>query len=304
MSGELFGVVARLAYRSTVHPSAPTAVITSQSGEGLYMEWDLQKTRTSSPDTATVRIFNLLPIHRADLALLSALPGRIKIELAIGWRGHGVEPTVNTLFLPTDVVFVGEDWRVVPEEREGPDIVTTIEAGDGIEVTNAAPQGGSEVALGMKLLVLLSLQQLGLKPSVGALAVIETEAAKITVSIERPTHEIPPRERLDLLMASMDLAWGISGGEFVIYRGGLRNDLPPAILTPQTGLLKWSVTDDGGVEFEALARPIVTPGAQATLLDELGQTLGGGPLRIETVRFLGTTEGPSMMMGVARKAVL
>lgn len=304
MPQELFGVVARFAYRSAVHLSAPTAVIQSLDGDGLRFEWDVLKTRTSSPDTATIRICNLMKIHRADLAMLASLPGRILVELSIGWRGVENEGPSDQLLLPTDVLFRGEDWRVVPEEQNGPDIITTIEAGDGLEVSTAAPDGGGNIALGITLGVKFALAALKLKPSKAALAVIEAEGAKVTTPISNLTLENDPRELLDVLLASMGLGWGISGGEFVVYRGGLRDDLLPGLLTPQSGLSRWAVTDDGGVEFEALAQPRFVPGMQITVSDHLGILQGGGPLRIDTIRFMGTTDGPSIMQGTARKAVL
>lgn len=89
----------------------------------------------------------------------------------------------------------------------------------------------------------------------------------------------------------------------MVFAGGLRMDILPSILTPQTGLLSWEELDDGGVEFDGLAQPRVCPGAQVQMLDMLGVPIGGGPLRIDKIQFSGASEGPSTMSGTARKAL-
>ena len=106
------------------------------------------------------------------------------------------------------------------------------------------------------------------------------------------------------LLASIGLAWGVAGGKIVVYKGGIRKDLLPSILAPVTGLLKWLELDDGGVQFTALAQPMIEPGGQITINDVFGVPVGGGPLRVERVTFSGSTVGTSTMEGVARKLQL
>lgn len=303
MAGELFSIVARFAF-GPIFPPVPAVIITNASGEGLHLEWDVHKTRSSSPDTATIVIYNMMPQNRAILSGLIArkATGRIRVELAIGWKGANIPASAGIPLTPADILFVGEDWRVTPAKQEGPDIVSVIEAGAGLQPLSTSVQGGAESKLAVDLIVAARLGQLKLKPSKTALAEIAAAATATGVLGIRHVWERPPRQDLDELMASLGLSWGVSSstGEFVVYRAGLRNDVPPVILAPQSGLIMWAELESSGVEFEALAQPRLEPGGPVTFLDHLGVVIGGGQMRVEEVRFTGTTDGPSIMKGTAR----
>lgn len=300
LPGELLQVASRLVLgrEFTVEQGAvltsgvTTVVIDNLIGDGLRVEWDVEKTSNPDPDTAHLVIYNLNKPLRKQISALNNLPGRVLVQLQIGWAGI------------TEVLFRGESWRMVPERRAGTDILTEIEAGDGMQPLDAGPSGGASYGVGFSALIALLAEQQGWRISLAAVAEIQAAGAALAVSQFQHVADYSPVEQINLIMASLRLSWGVTDGQFVVYRAGIRNDVVPALLTPQNGLLTWAELDDGGAEFEALTQPRTVPGQQISINDELGVPVGGGPLRVEHVTFSGSSEGPSLMRGVARKLQL
>jgi len=279
---------------TTDPPMWPPILVENLTGQGLRLDWQVDKMRGPDPDSVSLTIYNLATVSRALLSAAWAAFAPTIISLYIGWGG-----------LP-ELVFKGDAWHMVPERVEGTDIITTIQARDGgLALRDTPPSGSTGFSLGVQLAVAQILGQMGLTPSSTAMAAIGLAAGEnpVAATIQHIDAD-EPREALDILLASVGLAWGIADGMFVVYRGGLRNDVLPAILAPKSGLLNWRVADDGGVEFEALAQAGVVPGCQVTINGPTGEVIGGGPLRIDEIRFGGSTEGLSTMTGVARKVVL
>lgn len=267
------------------------AMIDNSRGDGLRIEWEVEKVRGGSCDQAKITIYNLARLNREAIAAAVTVPAPLEVALLIGWSG-----------VP-ELVFTGEIWRCVASRRTGTDVLTVLEAGAGAAaLKDTPPAGGAAVGIAMQLVVAEILKNAQLKPSPTAMATIAAYAAKVPVSqLMGYTADRGTTQLLDECLASIGLSWGIDRGLFVVYAGGLRNDLLPSVLTPATGLLSWEELGDGGVQFEGLAQARVTPGLQLQVLDLLGKMIGGGPLRVEKVTFTGSTEGESLMSGVARK---
>lgn len=95
-----------------------TVMIQSQVGgsrtiENLRVQFTIEKNNESNPNTSTIKIFNLAP---ATKGLLEAK--NTKIVLSAGYQD-----TIETLA-------IGDVTKVV-HETQGPDIISTIEIGDG-----------------------------------------------------------------------------------------------------------------------------------------------------------------------------
>jgi hypothetical protein len=288
--------------------STPPIVAQSVAGEGLRVTWSVRKSNSSEPDTARVTIYNLALASRKLLeALVPALPGfAFRCALSIGW-GDAVNPGPG--FVPPTQVLAGRIWSITPELRERTDVLTVIEFGDGlVELRDAAPGGASLAAqiLSWSSVVSLVAAELGLTVSPAALAVIDAAALRQGLPVYGAGNLIlgdrEIREKLDNIFEALRIGYTIDNGILRAFDGsGLRNDLPPQVLAPLSGLLSFAVTDDGGVEFEALANPLLAPGSQVTVLNDLGIVQGGGPLRVESIEFAGDNYENSLMRGVARR---
>lgn len=259
-------------------------------GEGLRVDWTIEKAAGPAPDTATIRIYNLGLVQRKAVEAASLLYGKFLVSLSIGWGAMA------------EIVFTGVAYKVIATEKTGTDIITTIEAADGYELRDTPPVGGALVGAAAGAILQQLLAAMQVPPSPPALLAVEAAAAQLPIPAWNVTGEGTVREQLDALIDTLGLSWGIADGFFVVYQNGLRNDLPPSILNPFSGLLDARVVDDGGVEFEALAQARTVPGMQIVI--NMLEPIGGGPLRVERVVFNGSSFGPSFMSGTARKVAL
>lgn len=285
----LFGVTMALRV-FTLPPFEVTNAYATGPSETLLVEWDVAKQWGPSPDTASITIYNLDLPTRKILAQFAALPVNLLVQLSLGWGGQ------------VEVAFSGAAWRVEPEVIGRTDTLTVLELGSGIiEQRDTPPSGGADFGVAINIVVATLLQSLGWTPLATALAVVAERAAQLPLKAFQNVYDDDPKEQLTQLMATLGLSWGHSEGFWVVYKDGKRDDILPAVLTPNSGLLSWNELDDGGVQLKALAQPRLVPGAQIQLLNEIGVTIGGGPLRIEAMRLSGSTHSTSLMDITARK---
>lgn len=287
----MFGIATSLVVGTT-----PPFLLETIRAEGLRIEWQIDKVAGPTPDTGTIRIFNLHPAQRKAIATakrVSNVP--LFAVLQIGWNKR------------VEILFEGYAHRTAPEIRRDVDIVTELELGAGKDtgLRDTPPGGGVDVGKAIEIVIVERAVRAGLSVSEATRALINSRAAAVPLtSFSSVVDATEVDEQLDLMLAALGLNWGRDGDFLVVYDNGLRNDLAPTVLTPNAGLLAWNELDDGGVEFEALAQPRVVPGIQLQVVNEFGVLVGGGPLRCESVSFTGTSDTSSLMRGVARKVLV
>lgn len=283
--------------------AAATQVI-NLDGTGLWIGWDVVRTRASSTDQAEVTIANLPPVIRKALyqawQAASAGPLGFKMGLYLGWD------SITTL------AFAGEVYEMIPERRQGVDVHTVIRMGDGyksVEKNAAAPTvhtygaGQSTVVWG---LLVYMFGQLGLtidpsqQPAVEAAVLATPLPVSGQISLEGEVSDV-----LDSLVASIGLEWKVIDGQVVFMAGGITASAQGAtavLLDAIHGLLEWEEAEAGGIRATALAQPSMRPGNQFVVADSFGIPLGAG-YRCETVRFTGATDGESIMVIEGRPTV-
>lgn len=283
---------------------APTFVLPDLDGTGLRVQWQLELSRTSNADQASVSIFNLSKAIRDSLyegwkAASGDFRTAMELGIALGWAGVATP------------LFKGQVWRFVPAETTMTEVITRIEAGDGgVTLRDATNTLGSTFATQTLGLVITYLVQtiLAVEIDPASLTLITQRAAELPVaSWDNYVLTGDPQDRLDELVDTLGLEWKILNGRFVVMDKGILGvtDLPTApLLGPASGLLSWAPTDDGGVELTALADPRVIPGRQIAVIDEFGKPIDSQRHRVETVTFTGDNYAESVMRVRARKAVL
>lgn len=273
------------------------------AGDGVRVEWQIDMTRSSNADMATLRVFNLHPATRKALyeawKLGATRETALNVAFLLGWDGDAT------------TIFVGQIWKFLPEVHTGTDIVTHVEAGDGaITLRDAVNTLGSSFAKGTLGLVVQYLVSQVLRVPIDpvSLTLIQERAAALPVqSWDNYVVNGDAQDRLDELMDTLDLEWKIFRGQFIALQRGIRGvtDRPTApVIAPNTGLMSWAEEEDEGVSLTALANPKVLPGVQVALLDQFGVAIGAPRHRVESVKFYGNLYGESLMDVVARKAVL
>lgn len=273
--------------------------IINLDGSGLKMEWNIERTRSSTPDRGTITIYNLSTaarkaIHEAWKQLEGTL-GYL-MEFSVGWENL------------VERIFVGDAWKIVPEIRVGEDVLTVFEVGDGNKQVRDATvgQGFAKVTVDI-LITFLVLNTLKVPLDPASKAKILQKAAQLPV--QQWNNYIlagDPQDRLDELVDTLGLEWKIYQGSFIVTDKGNAATASPiaTLLAAKTGLLTWAQEDDGALLATALANPNVKPGSQIRVKDSFGVPVGALAHRVEKITFRGATDGESLMDIVARKAAL
>lgn len=286
---------------------ADGTVIENLDGSGLRMEWGVERDGTNNPDTAEVTVYNLSPSVASKIhnAWRGAQPsGRFLTVLSIGWDHVPVQ------------LFVGDTWEMSPNRRATTDMLTTFRLGDGTKPLKDSVIGRNfhKVAISAIMSYLVELPPndfdnggggLGLKFPKESKALIDQAAAELS---EIPTFGNIPiglstKEAIDRIVDTLGLQWRVHNDAFIVMRNG--SLLKAAVrIQPQTGLLEYTATNDGGVEFSALADPRIEPGLQVLVTDDNGRPFGEPAYRVDKVSFSGDTSGNSLMQVLARKVTL
>lgn len=279
--------------------------VVNLDGNGLKIEWDIERTRSSTPDQGTVTIYNLSPSSRKILHeawKLSTAVASYLVDLSIGWGGL------------VERVFVGDVWKIVPEVRVGEDVLTVLELGDGgpklRDAANPKQANMNNAQITFILLVLVeadpSLGGLGLPIDPISRGVIEARARLSPfLGFDNYAGQGNTADQLDELMDMLDLEWKIHQGVFIVMAAGnaATASVDAIPLVAASGMLSWSQEDNGGITATALANANVKPGTQIQVQDSFGP-VGLVPYRVERVSFTGATDGESIMQITARKSVL
>lgn len=279
--------------------------IANLRGEGLQIDWTVEKTRKDS--TGEIKIYNLNPqLLEVALATFRAyLNTRFGFQVAmfIGWQG-------NVSVLAQGVVWHFEQGST----DDGVDNVTTIRFGEGYKPppSDVLPKvhtyGGPA---GEVLWSLLGVEFLNFGWELD-------QTCKPTWVSAVARTPLPPLgaiavsgevlDNLTALIDTMGLEWKVVGGKVILLDKGitlsaqLADALGITVLQASTGLLDWAPTEGDGGIATCLALPHVQPGAMVSVFDRLGQPLG--QYRVDKARFTGTTDGESDMVLTCRKAVL
>ena len=248
--------------------------------EGLRVRFRVTRDLGPQASPAEIRVYNLSRDSRAWAASSDA------VLLEAGYEGR------------VETVFLGKVDHVA-STREGPDWVTTISAGDGLEAweSRVSLTGGdgldpAEVFRQMMRQVPFAagnaFDKIRERGPAGAMESIEAFSRSLVL-------EGPAMEQIQSLAEDMGFQVSVQGGELqLLWRGTGREavdltDEPPVVLAPSTGLVGSPVVgSDGEVKAQCLLHPDLRPG-RAVLLESREVRRGG--YRVERVTFDGDTHG-------------
>lgn len=263
--------------------------------EGPRISWDITRDLTPEPDHGEIKVWNLDPT--AALAMRSAwelaLPGLYKVSLSFGWDAKVL------------LWAVLDPYAITPSIPDGPvDIVTRFEVGDG-------GIGLRDGVVGMSLAAgdfsqMIQILAVGLKAGIdpASLAVFQAAAASAPVQLfDNLSLYGDPRSIFTDLMESLDLQWWIQNSTIIIVPSGTPLAGPPAIVTPETGLLTYSPNADGSISLTMLADPAIAQGQAIIVLDEFKAPIAEGVYRAYSVRCVGDTNTGATMEIHAKKTL-
>lgn len=280
----------------------------------LKMTWDYTMSRTSSADQGRLSIYNMSKEFRTILSTgwaQSQQKGQppMFLSLFLGWFGLNPPPPGPVKL--GEVLTKAQIYHVLIDERQGVDVVSHFDFGDGNNNIRDAtrtkePTLGSalgETALTRAFLDAL-VEPLNVRvPEESYLLFEEAIATFPLKAVQNYTFNLDTSDACDELIDSLGLEWKIFQNEFILmYRGRRRGaNLRTPILSPTSGLLDASFEDDDGLKILALANPSIAPGSTIIVQDKFAKPIGAPVHRVSECRFFGNNQAESLMEISARK---
>jgi len=234
--------------------------------EGLRISFEIDKTSTSDQNFAKIKIWNLSEESKAYVTMKNSV---VILEV-----GYGPD---------TGELFKG-DITKASVQRQGPDVITELECGDGhLALKNAKLDKSYIKGTPMRVVFM------------DAMAALKLEGISISESGLKIKDEVlqngftasgPVKGILDNLVAKMGKKWSIQDNEFVML--DLDEDVggEAVVLSPDSGLVGNVVQVDGGVQFKALIQPELKPGK---LVELWTRDIVATPFKIVKVKYQGDT---------------
>ncbi len=257
---------------------------------GLDVSFSVERTLRHEPNTCELQIFNLTADRRAELQQLRS--AGVTIEA-------GYEQNVS-------VIFAG-DLREARTVRDGPDLVTEIEAGDGekahrtARVNTSAPQNGSIVDTIRSVTDSFGIQR-GNVDSALTVVGLETGGSQTSTRQFRGGAVVSGRSSTELsrLLDSVGYEYSIQNGVFQVLPRGQTISQDALLLTPETGLLGSPTrSSDGILSATSLIIPDLFPGRKVRF--ESPETEGF--FRVETAKYTGDTSNQEWFIEMECKEV-
>ena len=262
--GDLFNRYATISVRRTDRITIAGKTIINLLGEtrvirDLRISFKVEKTSESSPNTGTISIYNMNPISRSRFSSDKSF-----LELTAGYAS-GTRLTDLIAIPGTQKIFSGFVKKAVTE-KVGGDIVTTIEAGDGVSFTESAvinkafAQGTPYAIIFAALAATFSLPMI---PSPAATAILSTKLTTTGYSAYGMTRAI-----LDKLTEGLGLEWSIQDGNLLVTERGGSLLTSLVILEEDTGLVGVPKKTTKGVEFTSLLNPKIVVKSKVSVISK------------------------------------
>ena len=244
-------------------------ILTTVAGEftDLKISFSVEKTVTGTPNEAEIKIWNLSDASRASINEELA-----SITLEAGYEGEG----------NVGLIFSGQT-RDITHDRQGVDIVTTIQAGDGdlssrkSYVSRTYDEGTTIEYIVRDIQTLMDAVELG-----------ELKFPPGLASINRPfSFMTTPKRALDELGRSYGFHWSVQNGALEVIPG---NDSLSEVtdITPETGMIGVPSITDAGVVVKCLLDPDIRPNRKINIQSETTDREGrSGEYRVSSVAYAG-----------------
>lgn len=203
----------------------------------LKTVFDIDKTAISSSNKAKIDLYNLNDISRKNLEQKG-----LQVQLQAGYKG-----LIETLF-------VGNVAKT-SSMRKGPDIITTIESGDG-EKELAIAYFNKSYPPGTRYVTMIQDLAGALGVDIGTVLGIQDMVYNSGITLSGPV-----KFSLDKLLKRQALEWSIQNNALTIIPLTAHNGDQAIVLSQTSGLIGIPTQKDSGVEFIALLNPKILPGS-------------------------------------------
>jgi len=255
--------------------------------QDLDAQFSVVRTTSKAPNTCELKVFNLNPDHRAELAALSD----VFVSIEAGYAGEVSE------------IFKG-DLREATSERDGADWITTISGGDGLKAIRRARINKS-FAKGTKTGKVIQeiVKELGIDPGNLNEALLfdpEFEGAG-SEYLNGTTLSGLASTELDAILKSVGKEWSIQSNTLQILDRAKPLEGFVFKLTPTTGLIgSPTIGSDGVVNARALLNGQILPGRKVQIESE---NIPGSFVRVDRAEFTGDTSGADWYVDLEGRVV-
>lgn len=259
----------------------------------LRIVFKVEKSLEKNPNSSSITVYNLSEETRRIIEQEGAVA-----QLKAGY---------GTAEVP--VIFQGDLARVTTK-KQGPDLITDLEAQDGGEAYQTAEVDLS-FAKGVESGQILTsvLDSMGL--SKGSVVDFKTSLKYLSGFM----FSGGAKDALDVVLAKQNLTWSIQDNQLQILPRGKSTTEEVVILNPKTGLIGSPFTTkvlnsdllkkkdkkeaENGIQFTSLLNPLLKPGRVVSLEAKLVQ----GLYRVEKVTHNGDTHGTNFFTECEAKAI-
>lgn len=237
------------------------------------ISFEVEQDGSGNANKAKIRIYNLSESSRIFLEQKDMV-----VFLNVGYESSGL---TNLFFGDID------DKNGIHVERSGPDIITTIEAGDAEKILREANI------------------QIGLAQGATNLQIINAAAAKLKVSASYKTNiksityqngfsfSGQVKKLLNEMGKQAGFEWSIQNGELLILSSKETDKQEAVFISAKTGLIGYPTKTQDKVIFNALLNPKIRPGRAVRLESKIFLEDIGANVKVEKTSFSGDThEGP------------
>lgn len=264
-----------------------SGVSINTDGDGsrdLMVEFDVLKGQSSVPNEATIKIYNLSESQRNSLGKelddITLVGGYLNANQGIIFKGN---------------------IRDIEHTREGPDIISTLKAGDGDKVVrNSTIAKSYEKNTKPSKVIQDILDAMGKEgASQGQMKLPDNMP-----DFKRPYAAIGSCKReLDLLGRSFGFYWSIQNGSTEIVAGD--SNLGGSItIDAYSGMINVPTITDDGVKVAVMLNPAIAPNLQLTIKSQvLEMNSAGGEYTITGCRYYGNNRTGVMAVHIEGKSM-
>lgn len=239
----------------------------------LRISFSVEASIKPQPNKATIQVYNLNPDHQSQIEQLGSVP----VRLDVGYLGG------------TQTIFLG-DLRTCPTVKDGPDLITVVESGDGEKAVQTSRVSVS-VAKGTNTDKVLKDVALAIGVDPGNL---EDAARKIRTAFPGSGGIFPAgtvltgsaAREMSSICKSLNLEWSIQKGKLLILERGKALEAEAVSLSKYSGMIGAPTVDNKGIlSVSSLMNPEIFPGRLLVLDGDRLQ----GQYRIEDCAYTGDT---------------
>lgn len=244
-------------------------ILTTAAGTftDLKIQFSVEKTVTGTPNEAEIKIWNLSDASRAEINEELA---EITLEAGYEYEGN------------VGVIFRGFT-RDITHDRQGTDIITTIQCGDGDKSARKSYVSKTyDAGTNVEDIV---------KDIQGQMEGVELGELKFPENMSVPKRPISfmttPQRSLDELGRSFGFYWSVQNGALEVIPGdGFLSEVTD--ITPQTGMIGVPSITDSGIVVKCLLDPDIRPNRQVNIQSETTDREGrSGLYRVSSVAYGG-----------------